>query len=311
MSNTDDNSFSVSNPTTPSGTPKKNSLHVQINQQLNAPAPLSPSSSEKFNIKDFEQILLGSGNMIESRNKATEEICQLKKHNKELERELESVVSKPSKEGNDLALQQRVVSMNITAANPSNENTMAEAQQEDLEIAEHYKTLTVELEAKIEILVATLSEKDSQMQKIRQQYEEILTSLEDKENRIVDLEFELLSMQKGSGRSDKSFLEKVDSGSEKHSSFYRQEIEEKDKEITKLSIELKKCTCYLQEIVNKELWERNKEIEKLQNKQANPSEVSKLKKELASKDYQLRMLKEKNIRIGFEYDHSFRRKFGR
>lgn len=153
-----------------------------------------------------------------------------------------------------------------------------------------------------QILVATLTEKDVQMQKIRQQYEEILTSLEDKENRIVDLEFELLSLQKDSSNnnSDKVILEKGDSGSEKHSSFYRHEIEEKDKEIEKLSIELKKCTCYLQEIVNKELWDKNKEIEKLHNKQANSSEVLKLRKDLSEKELQLKMLKEKISELGLD-----------
>ncbi|KAJ8961270.1 hypothetical protein NQ318_008955 [Aromia moschata] len=340
-SNTDDNSFSVPHSATPTGAAKKNALHVQIDAQQKTSAPSSPLSPDKFNIKDFEQ-LLGAGeipgsdqilsqcrllhsenatlkqkivklkseqikaceiikNMIESRNKATEEICQLKRHVEQLEHELESVVSKPAREGNELALQQRVVSMNITAANPADEKSMAEAQHEDLEIAEHYKALTVELEAKIDILVATLNEKDSQMQKIRQQYEEILTSLEGKENRIVDLEFELLSVQKGSFLDEKSsILEKGDTGSEKHSSFYRQEIEVKDKEIERLSEELKKCTCYLQEIVNKELWEKNKEIEKMHNKQVNSSEVMRLKKELSSKETQLKLLKDKISELGLD-----------
>ncbi|KAJ8968711.1 hypothetical protein NQ314_002166 [Rhamnusium bicolor] len=138
------------------------------------------------------------------------------------------------------------------------------------------------------------------MQKIRQQYEEILTSLEDKENRIVDLEFELLSVQKEDSKADISILEKGDSGSEKHSSYYRQEIEEKDKEIEKLSVELKKCTCYLQEIVNTELWDRNKEIEKLHNKHANSSEIMKLRKDLIGKELQLKLLKEKISELGLD-----------
>ncbi|XP_018567218.1 centrosomin isoform X2 [Anoplophora glabripennis] len=343
-SNTDDNSFSVSNSTTPAGTAKTNTLHVQINHSSKtATSPTSPLSPEVFNIPNFEELLQGAGeqagitkirsqfqilinendslkrqivklksqqmkaceiikNMIESRNKATEENNQLKKRIDELEHELESVVSKPTKDENERPLQQRVANMNITAANPNDENSMEESHLEDLEIAEHYKALTVELEAKIEILVATLNEKDVQMQKIRQQYEEILTSLEDKENRIVDLEFELLSVQKDNtnNNSDKVLLEKGDSGSEKHSSFYRHEIEEKDKEIEKLSVELKKCTCYLQEIVNKELWDKNKEIEKLHNKQANSSEVLKLRKDLSEKEIQLKLLKEKISELGLD-----------
>ncbi|KAJ8968713.1 hypothetical protein NQ314_002168 [Rhamnusium bicolor] len=165
-SNTDDNSFSVSNPTTPAGAPKANSLHVPITPQHKTPVSSPLSSPEKFNIKDFEKMLQGAGesagsdkilsqfqlincenttlkqkivklkseqmkaceiikNMIESRNKATEEINHLKDHIEELEHELESVVSKPSKDGIELPLQQRVANMNITAVNPDDEVDIA------------------------------------------------------------------------------------------------------------------------------------------------------------------------------------------
>lgn len=69
------------------------------------------------------------------------------------------------------------------------------------------------------------------MQYIRTQYNEILNTLEEKENRIVDLEFELLSMNESSGKIDRSLFEKGDAGSEKHSSFYKHELEEKNQEI--------------------------------------------------------------------------------
>ena len=84
------------------------------------------------------------------------------------------------------------------------------------------------------------------MQHIIAQYDKILTTLEEKENRIVDLEFEMLSTSQVSGKVDRSLLEKGDMGSEKHSSFYKQELEEKSQEIERLNVELKKCTCYLQ-----------------------------------------------------------------
>lgn len=152
--------------------------------------------------------------------------------------------------------------------------------------------------------MATLNEKDNQMLTIREQYEEILTSLEDKEKRIVDLEFELVSVQEDGRDVNQSLLEKSDSSSEKHSSFYRQEIETKDKEIERLTVELRKCTCYLQEIVNKELWEKNKEIEKLHNKQTNCSELMRLKKELTGKDHLLKVLKEKISELGLDLNVS-------
>lgn len=161
-SNTDDNYFSVSNPATPAGTPKKNTLHVQISHSSKVTLPTCPLSPEKFSIQNFEQILQGAGeqigtdkirsqfqllisendtlkqqilklksqqmkaceiikNMIESRNKATEEISQLKRRADELERELESVVSKPTQDGKEIPLQQCVANKNITTTNPDDE----------------------------------------------------------------------------------------------------------------------------------------------------------------------------------------------
>lgn len=65
-------------------------------------------------------------------------------------------------------------------------------------------------------------------------------------------------------------------------------------------MELKKCTCYLQEIVNKELWEKNREIEKMHKKQEAIPELVKLKKELSGKDLQLKLLKEKICELGLD-----------
>lgn len=55
--------------------------------------------------------------MIESRNKANDEINLLKEHIKELEHELESVVTKQTNDGGDtLSLKQKITELNITAA---------------------------------------------------------------------------------------------------------------------------------------------------------------------------------------------------
>lgn len=144
------------------------------------------------------------------------------------------------------------------------------------------------------------------MEYLRSQYDEILNILEKKENKIVDLEFELLSMDHQ--KHDRSFGEKGDIGTEKRSSFYKQELQDKNREIEKLNGELKKCTCYLQEIVNTELWDKNRQIEKLQSKQDNTTEVMRLKKELTGKDSQLKLLKEKICELGLDIqlpDESF------
>ncbi|XP_050307105.1 centrosomin isoform X2 [Anthonomus grandis grandis] len=261
-------------------------------------------------------------NMIAYQNKAKEEIAELKKAKKDLERELESVVSQPQKDKASIPLQaikKSELNVESSVTSPANEGgdhmdhgyddgaRECPAGRRDLpnvvvdnEIVDQYKRLVSELEAKIEVLVETLKEKDSQMQYIRSQYDEVLKTLEEKENRITDLQIELLAGGDKNYNVDKSMLEKGDSGSEKHSTFYKQEMEEKNKEIERLNTELKKCTCYLQEIVNKELWEKNREIEKLHKKQESSSEVIKLKKELSFKESQLRLLKDKIDELGLD-----------
>ncbi|CAG9827233.1 unnamed protein product [Diabrotica balteata] len=331
------NKYSVQDPTTPSGATEKNTKHLQItpsetqksSSSLTSLGSPSVGTPEKYNI-DFEDLLRNSKsdkiisiftslkydydaqkqkllklkaeqfkaceiikNMIDSRNKANEEISQYQVQIKNLEKELESVVSKPTSDGD-------VPPKRVTR---TNEKSMEESKSEDMEVADLYKALTFELEAKIEILEATLKEKDNHIQKIREQYDELLISLEDKENRITELEFELLAANPDA-KMDRSSQEKGDTASEKRSSFYKQELEEKDKEIERLNGELKKCSCYLQEIVNKELWDKNKEIEKLHTRQVNSPEVLRLRKDLTGKEQQLKVLKEKISELGLDLNIS-------
>ncbi|CAG9827235.1 unnamed protein product [Diabrotica balteata] len=308
MLNTDYISVLVQDPTTPSGATEKNTKHLQItpsetqksSSSLTSLGSPSVGTPEKYNI-DFEDLLRNSKsdkiisiftslkydydaqkqkllklkaeqfkaceiikNMIDSRNKANEEISQYQVQIKNLEKELESVVSKPTSDGD-------VPPKRVTRTN--------------------------------EILEATLKEKDNHIQKIREQYDELLISLEDKENRITELEFELLAANPDA-KMDRSSQEKGDTASEKRSSFYKQELEEKDKEIERLNGELKKCSCYLQEIVNKELWDKNKEIEKLHTRQVNSPEVLRLRKDLTGKEQQLKVLKEKISELGLDLNIS-------
>ncbi|VEN38225.1 unnamed protein product [Callosobruchus maculatus] len=246
--------------------------------------------------------------MIKARDKSNEEIATLKNAVKELEQQLESVVSKPLCESSTVKPENReavVKPEDFDATEPEHMNgkSTSDSQQENMDVTERYKILANEMEAKIEVLMAIVKEKDAQIAKMRQHCEEILGSLEDKENRIIDLEFELMSTKPEVDISvDESLLEKCDTVTEKHSSFYRQEVEEKEKEIERLSEELRKCTCYLQEIVNKELWAKNKEIGKLHSKQANSPEMQKLRKDLQGKDMQLKLLKEKISELGLDID---------
>lgn len=170
--NTDSNSISVQDSTTPARVAETDALHVPLakddsekpqKQNSSSSLSLSPSiasSPEKFNVKELEDLLaaLAAGdragcekilsrfqilrkehqmqsakiiklkseqmkaceiikNMMESRNKANDEINQLKEHVKQLEHELESVVTKPTSDAEDgVSLKQKITELNIKAA---------------------------------------------------------------------------------------------------------------------------------------------------------------------------------------------------
>lgn len=166
ITNTDINSISVQDSTTPTRAAETNSPNVSLkndnrdktNQNSSYPSP-SMLSPEKFTVKDFEDLINSNAtgdkagnekilshfqklktenqaqhqkivrlkgeqmkaceiikNMIASRNKANEDINQLKAHVKELEHELESVVTRPVNDTADtVSLKQKITDLNIKA----------------------------------------------------------------------------------------------------------------------------------------------------------------------------------------------------
>lgn len=153
-----------------------------------------------------------------------------------------------------------------------------------------------------------LTEKESQMQNILHKHDELLQELKEKEDRITDLEYELISWNSGLNKSNLSFnSEKKDDSNEKLSVFWIKEIEEKDKEIERLETELRKRTCDLQGIVNKELWEKNREIERLQKRfgaviENKEHTITNLEKTLSNKELQLNVLKDRISELGVQID---------
>uniref|UniRef100_A0AAR5Q6X0 Centrosomin N-terminal motif 1 domain-containing protein n=1 Tax=Dendroctonus ponderosae TaxID=77166 RepID=A0AAR5Q6X0_DENPD len=251
--------------------------------------------------------------MIDIKNKANDEIEQLKKTNAQLEKELENVVCKPQKDKAAGPLQPMVLEENNTRVGtpqPSEKFSMAEEKQQfdsgEADIVEQYKRLTVELEAKIEVLVETLKEKDSQMAYIRTQYDQLLNTLEEKENNIVDLEFELLSSNQSPEDLDTSQREREIAEIKKKINNYKQELEEKNLEIRRLNGQVRQYGYFLNQLMNKELWTRNIEIEKMylkqdqmaQDQMAQSPEMDRLKKQVSGKDFQIKMLKDKIDRLG-------------
>ena len=77
------------------------------------------------------------------------------------------------------------------------------------------------------------------------------------------------------------------------------ELEAKKKEVEHLEGELRKRTFNLQELVNKELWDKNREIEKL-NKQSERRqfEIVSLKQQVNTRDFQLSVMQDKIKEIG-------------
>lgn len=108
------------------------------------------------------------------------------------------------------------------------------------------------------------------------EHEAAIQDLKAREARIVDLEFDLLAASQN---------EKEDFGTEKLS--WSKVCEEKDAMIARLEGELNKRNCDLQSIVNKELWEKNRSIAKMQ------STLEDKEKEVARKETQLNLLTSK------------------
>ncbi|CAG9854187.1 unnamed protein product [Phyllotreta striolata] len=210
--------------------------------------------------------------MVSSKKKVDEEIQQYQLKIKNLEKELESVVSKPTSDGDgDNSL--------LQSQDKSTDESVVNEEQKSLESDNE---IIEELKTQIKILKEIQKEKDRQSQIIKEQHSQLLTVVQEKENKIAQLENEL--------------TEKDEIASEKLCNFYKNEIEDKQKEIDRLAGHLKKCSCYLQEIVNKELWEKNKEIEKLHSRQVNSPEIVKLRK----KEQQLKVLVEKISELGLD-----------
>ncbi|XP_014253255.1 centrosomin isoform X3 [Cimex lectularius] len=110
-----------------------------------------------------------------------------------------------------------------------------------------------DLESKIKTLTENLKESELKLKELSEKDPDV-----EKEERVEELEH-LVSTLKG--QLD-TILTKKSKENEELSSL-RAEIELKNKSIEQLNEELRKRTFNLQELVNKELWDKNREIEKL------------------------------------------------
>lgn len=153
-------------------------------------------------------------------------------------------------------------------------------------------------------MVQSLQDKKEELRLLEEQLESNTSALKNKDNRITELESELecLSEALTDMREQLEKLERKNLN-EKPPINLTKMVEDKDKKIEQLESEVRKHTQNLQGIVNTELWEKNREIEKLQNRLADriklkDEEISKLEKELMGKDMQLKILKDKIEELG-------------
>jgi phage host-nuclease inhibitor protein Gam len=146
-----------------------------------------------------------------------------------------------------------------------------------------------------------------------------VNELDARDNRIKELEVDLnrLTKELESLQLMKHELERKCDGEEQSKEIVKEnknssmleglvtELEDKRREVERLDGELRKRTSNLQELVNKELWDKNREIEKLQYQLNSISvrrelEIMALQQQVASRDFQLKMLQDKVAELGIQ-----------
>ncbi|KAK9869468.1 hypothetical protein WA026_003223 [Henosepilachna vigintioctopunctata] len=212
-------------------------------------------------------------NLMEHHKTSESQIQIYKKRIAQLEKELEGVVSKPEGRGSSTLDHQK-----------------SEVNQDENEC----KALINELENKIKVLELTLKEKDIHVEYIEAQNLELVNSLQNKEKDMINLE-----------QSNSTTGEELENAKEVTNKLYSKLFDEKNKEIEKLNEELRKRTNDLQAVVNNELWEKNREIEKLQIKYAQllenkEKEMAELKKSFVSLSENLEEMKIEHEQKHFE-----------
>lgn len=132
---------------------------------------------------------------------------------------------------------------------------------------------------------------------LRQQLREKQTRIEELELKSVECsnsKIEQLESQISRLKLDLENMSSSEAASEIDKKQLQSEVEAKKKEIDLLNEELRKRTFNLQELVNHELWDKNREIEKLNKTcERKQHEVVSLKERLTSQEYELHSLNDK------------------
>ncbi|KAB0797934.1 hypothetical protein PPYR_08927 [Photinus pyralis] len=258
---------------------------------LNATGQLIPEEVTELKKNHFKACKIIK-TMIHKKKDYVDQIEKLQKMVQEGADEIQSLKKKicdmtnnTQFESNKKSIKDKVSELNLTAGwHPSSSIEEKAITEDHADLTTQYKILVDELEKKIEVLHATLQHKDSHIGLLN-------LEIQEKANSIIDLEFELLAQVEGINENE-SNDEKQDMSKEKL-------LEEKDEVIQKLEGELRKRTGDLQGIVNKELWEKNRTIEKLQTIIKGKEEaLSKIEKTNNNTELQLKILKQRINELG-------------
>ncbi|CAG2061789.1 unnamed protein product, partial [Timema podura] len=154
-------------------------------------------------------------------------------------------------------------------------------------------------------LLESLKLKESQLAEAEEKLSSATATLQGQDNRITELEEEVRGLREEvmSLREERATAEKKHQECQTEKTEEEQKLQDKDTEIERLSLELRRKTHNLQELVNKELWNKNREIEKLQARlttlgERKELEIFSLQQEVTARDFQLKMLQSKVSELG-------------
>nr|CAD7602657.1 unnamed protein product [Timema genevievae] len=154
-------------------------------------------------------------------------------------------------------------------------------------------------------LLESLKLKESQLAEAEEKLSSATATLQGQDNRITELEEEVWGLREEvmSLREERATAEKKHQECQTEKTEEEQKLQDKDTEIERLSLELRRKTHNLQELVNKELWNKNREIEKLQARlttlgERKELEIFSLQQEVTARDFQLKMLQSKVSELG-------------
>ncbi|KAJ9588443.1 hypothetical protein L9F63_018176, partial [Diploptera punctata] len=192
-----------------------------------------------------------------------------------------------------------------------NERLWAEVEDKNKKMAQLIKerdSMSMEMGSQVQALIKTLKEKEELLADYGTKASASLNELEIRDNRIKELEEDIkkLRTSKIEEADDELNPKEISDNNSKTTppdESLTVELENNKREVERLNIELQKRTNNLQELVNKELWDKNREIEKLQDRlnsicKMKELEIMSLQQEVRTRDFQLKMLQDKVTELG-------------